>query len=153
MGQLAMLYGLVSDAIWVSQRCYMGQLSYLYRSVSMTNRMDDNKGKNALSFVLIVTKQSHQLRRQYKKESLLCFQAPSSDSFTPVNCIGEKLFFPSTHCFSQKLCIFATAFRKECKTYCSILSQSPHEKRRANFHYWDCNPNGRSFPIFGSGLW
>jgi hypothetical protein len=24
---------------------------------------------------------------------------------------------------------------------------------RANLHYWDCNPNGRSFPIFEGGLW
>ena len=69
----------------------------------MTNRMDDNKGKNALSFVLIVTKQSHQLRRQYKKESLLCFQAPSSDSFTPVNRIGEKLFRYNLHCISKNV--------------------------------------------------
>ena len=24
---------------------------------------------------------------------------------------------------------------------------------RANLHYWNCNPNGRSFPIFEGGLW
>lgn len=27
------------------------------------------------------------------------------------------------------------------------------EKKRANYQYWDCPDNGRSIPIFDSGLW
>ena len=44
------------------------------------------------------------------------------------------------------LSIFATAFRKECKTYCSIDSQSPPEKKRANIHYLGCPAKGADFP-------
>ena len=54
-------------------------------------------------------------------------------------------FFYNYFADSKKYLIFAPAFCKECKTYCSIVSQSPREKR-ANNHYWVCSFKGADFP-------
>ena len=38
--------------------------------------------------------------------------------------------------FRKNLCNFAPAFSIECKTYCSITSQSPPEKKERTYIIW-----------------
>ena len=54
----------------------------------------------------------------------------------------------------EEKCVFLQLHSaKSARTYCSIDSQSPPEKKRAKLSILGLPPNGRRLPIFESGLW
>jgi len=74
-------------------------------------------------------------------------------TFFPVPTYTFDKGFPILSFFSSLSFIIGIFFvylhpqsARSAKTYCSIDSLSPPEKKRANIHYWGCPSKGADFP-------
>ena len=69
-------------------------------------------------------------------------------SFRPRNAQKFKIF-TYFRLRLPEICIFAGAFRKECKTYCSIVSQSPRRENEQTPIIGTATQTGAAFPYLG----